>query len=70
MPADHDRSFGAQPVSGRPRTKASGTGFINPINVEGRGRLGPKAAELGAATGRQQSGVHRTCCRRSREGSL
>ena len=29
----------------------------------------PKAAELSDATGRQQSGVHRTCCQRSRNGS-
>src|SRR5260221_3191837 len=29
----------------------------------------PKAAELGDAIGRQLSGVHRTCCQCSRDGS-
>src|SRR5262249_52917823 len=32
-------------------------------------RSWPKAAELGDAIGRQLSGGHRTCCRRSRDGS-
>jgi hypothetical protein len=34
------------------------------------GSYWPKAAELGDATVRQLSGEHRTCCQRSRNGSL
>jgi len=32
-------------------------------------RLWPKAADLGGASSRKLSRVHRTCCRRGRNGS-
>ncbi len=65
----------------QPRPIQSGL-FCHPMKASLNGRLGrsrmidaihvccwPKADELDDATGRQQSEVHRTWCRRSRNGS-
>ena len=48
-----------------------GGAYCDPSCVGNRshGRLWPEAADLGVAASRQLSGVHRTCCRRSRKGS-